>query len=392
MNVVRLGLRIGLPLLVLAVGGMTARKLVKARQEAKKVAPQERGALVATIEVDAAPTKVRVQARGRVLPARSLALMAQVGGRITDLHPEMVPGGRLAAGTTLVRIERRDYDLAINEARARVAQAEQNQELEAGRQAVATREWRLLGKGVRAGEAARRRALRKPQEENSVAAVNAANAVLSRARLNASRTRLDAPFNALVTVENLEVGQVVNPGAVLARLVGTDAFWIQISVPAADLSWIPMGATARVVHRAGPRVVERVGEVVRLLGELDPRGSMARLLVQVADPLGLKEGREPLLLGAFVEVEIEGRSTGPVYEIPRVAHREQSRVWLVDADNRLAFAHVQVLRRLRESVLVSGGLRDGDRVVTSRLPSPVPGMKLRLKPSSAAAAPRAEAN
>lgn len=390
MNIARWALRIGLPVVFVGVGALGMIKLIEARPKAKKVAAAERGALVDVIPAESGRRAVQVDAQGTVMAARSLELKVQVGGQVTELNEGLVPGGRVKDGDLLVRIERRDYDLAIHEASARVATAEQNRDMELGRRSVAEREWALLGNSAKAGEAAQRRALREPQKQNAAAAVRAAEATVAKARLAASRTRIHAPFNALVLDEAVEVGQVVQPGLRLARLVGTDAFWVQVSVPVSDLSWIDVpGASARVTHQSGDRVVSRRGTVVRLLGDLDPMGSMARLVVEVADPLGLEDGGEALLLRSFVQVAIDGRSVDDVYEVPRVALREGDRVWRVDVDDTLLSGPVKVVRRMRETVLVSGGLSDGDRVVTSRLASPVPGMKLRVKAPPATS--RAEA-
>ena len=58
--------------------------------------------------------------------------------------------------------------------------------------------------------------------------------------------------------------------------------------------------------------------------------------------------------------------------------REGDRVWLADRDGRLDIRTVEVFSRGREEILV-GGLAEGDRVVVSRLRSPVPGMALRVR-------------
>ena len=389
MNVVRVVLRFGLPLVVVLLGGMTMRKLIKSKPEAKKVAPADRGALVEVETAEATRATVRVEAQGTVMPARSLELRVQVGGKVVSQSDALVPGGRIPANTEIVRIERRDYDLAVREASARVATAEQTRDLELGRRSVAEREWALMG-GASGDDAAKRRALRGPQKASAEASVRAAEAVVATARLAAARTRISTPFNALVLDESVEVGQVVQPGVRLGRLVGTDAFWVQVSVPVADLDWLQVpGAKATVTHRSGERMVRREGVVVRMLGDLDPLGTMARLVVEVPDPLGLENSEKPLLLGAFVEVSLSGRAIDGVYELPRTALREGERVWRVAADDTLVSGPVKIARRLRNTVLVSEGLSNGDRVVVSRLASPVPGMQLRVK--QPASEPTAEA-
>lgn len=97
----------------------------------------------------------------------------------------------------------------------------------------------------------------------------------------------------------------------------------------------------------------------------------------------------PLLLGAFVDVEIAGRELRNAYALPRHAVREGDRVWIVDANDTLEIRDVHVARRERERVLVDDGLHPGDRVITSRLLAPVPNMSVRAQPAANALTARA---
>ncbi|MCA9543792.1 MAG: efflux RND transporter periplasmic adaptor subunit, partial [Myxococcales bacterium] len=225
------------------------------------------------------------------------------------------------------------------------------------------------------------------------AQVDAAQAALRQAQVGVSRAKITAPFNAIVLQESVDLGQVVAPGAQLARLVGTDAFWVQVSIPLADLKWLSLpqgpegrGSPATVTLDTGDGLVVREGHLVRLLGDLDPVGRLARVVVQIDDPLALKGGGAPLLLGAFVEVSFQGKALDDVVEVPRLALHEGDQVWLFQ-DGRLVTRQVEVSRRLRDSVLVRKGLSAGDQLIVSRLASPIPGMPLRLK----GAAPAGEA-
>ena len=84
------------------------------------------------------------------------------------------------------------------------------------------------------------------------------------------------------------------------------------------------------------------GRVLRLLPNLDPAGRMARVLVEVDDPLGLRgEGSGdsdglPLFADSFVHVEIEGRSVIPAIEIPREWLHEGHRVYVMTDERTLA--------------------------------------------------------
>jgi hypothetical protein len=137
-------------------------------------------------------------------------------------------------------------------------------------------------------------------------------------------------------------------------------------------------------------VIERDGVIERLLGQVDARGRMARVLVMVEDPLGVRpkgvkgapeqgapRATLPLLLGAFVRVKIEGSPLPDTTEIPRVALVDDHSVWLV-VDDKLAAREVEVAWRNVDTVLVRG-LRPGESVVTTPLASPTEGMAVRIE-------------
>ncbi|MFN3197190.1 MAG: efflux RND transporter periplasmic adaptor subunit [Bradymonadia bacterium] len=368
-----------LAVVVLAGGGFMAKKLVASRQPAKRKPAVSRGALVDVFIASASSQKAIITAQGTVIPAQQVTLQPQVQGAITEINPQLVPGGRVQAGDALLEIDASDYRLAVEQQQANLARAEFELEVERGRKLVADREWKLLKKrgGAKgSGTLARR----EPHIKVAKATVRGAKSALRRARLDVNRTRLSAPFNAIVEAESVEVGQVIRPGVAVATLVGTDAFWVQTSVPMDELGWMQLpdaqgkgGAKAHVVYRHEGKEVRREGRVVRLLGRLDPVGRMARLMVQVERPL---EG-SPLLLGAFVSVEIEGRGLDAVYEVPRLAVRTDDTLWKVKADNTLVISPVKVIRKRAQTVLVAEGVGEGDKIVTSKLTAPVPGMKLR---------------
>ncbi|NJK88225.1 MAG: hypothetical protein HC923_01740 [Myxococcales bacterium] len=145
-------------------------------------------------------------------------------------------------------------------------------------------------------------------------------------------------------------------------------------------------------------VIQKQGKAVRLLGDLDPRGKMARVLVEVIDPLDLGRAeaeRRPLLLGSYVDVVLRGAVADRVAVVSREAIREGDQVYLMDADDRLVIQPVDIAWRGRDEVYVASGLVGGERVVTSRVPAPVVGMLLRAIdespieiPTAAVEAPR----
>ena len=185
------------------------------------------------------------------------------------------------------------------------------------------------------------------------------------------------------------MGQLVTAQSKLATLAGTDRFWVQVAIPINRLTWVSLpstdgtaGSKATVIHAVGNGLpIVREGSITRLLGDLDSVGRLARLLVTVNDPLELdKKDRNPglpLLLGSYVRVEIEGKVLSGVYCLPRKALREGDRLWIMDENTELAVRKVEIAWRRENSVVVTRGIRDGEKIIVSRIPAPVPGMKLR---------------
>jgi hypothetical protein len=173
--------------------------------------------------------------------------------------------------------------------------------------------------------------------------------------------------------------------------VGVDEYWIQISVPVDYLKWIIVpnrkgqrGSQMRVVRRNGN---ERTGEVIKLLGDLETEGRMARILAAVKDPLGLlNTGKtiRPLLIGEYVRVEVEGSLLSQVFSIPRAALRDNNTIWIVRDDSTLDIRPVRTIWRDAQKVFLDQGLNPGDKLVVSDLAAPVVGMKVQVEGAKAA--------
>ena len=382
-------LKIVLPLLLLAAGVMVMMRLVGTRPVADRKEPELHATLVDAVTLRPTRHTASVTAMGTVRPAETVVVMPEVSGRLIELHSQILPGGRLAKGDVIARIDPREYELAVEQQRASVARARFEIKLERGRRTVAEREWELLERDVATTRAGRTLALRKPHLENARASLAGSEAGLELAQLRVERTTIRAPFDAMVREDSVDVGQLVGPQTKLATLVGTGRLWVRVAVPVSELRWLRLpgadgegGAVARIIQEAGDDLrYERAGRVVRLLGDLDPAGRMARVLVEVENPLetGGAYPEIPLFIDAYVRVQLEGRTLENVYVVPRTALRDGDRVWLIDAESRLVVRAVDVARWSAEEVFVRGGLAPEERLIVSRIASPVPGMALQVR-------------
>jgi RND family efflux transporter MFP subunit len=378
--------KIAASLLIVGAGIAVYLYLNHTRVEPERTAPVKSARLVEVTQAKTTDETVTISAMGTVVPAQKVELAPEVTGRIVAQNKNLVPGGRIGKGKVVVRINPGDFDLALDQHRANVSRAAKELAVEQGRKTVAEREWNLIKDDVQPTEQGKKLALREVHLQSAEAEVKGAKSRLRQAEVNRSRTVIKAPFNALVTDEFVDVGQLVGPSTRIATLVSSDEFWVRVSIPVDRLPWIQIpditgaeGSPVRVSQHIRPGLsVTRKGKVIKLLGELDPQGQMARLIVRIMDPLGLKSTadptRIPLLIGAHVNVEIEGPAIEGVIEIPRRALRENSRIWIMGSDSKLSIRQIEIVWIKGEAVFVRGAVKPGEKIITNRISTPVEGL------------------
>ena len=385
----RRAIRILVAIALILVGVIAAKTLIATAPKTKKRPPVKWIPLVEVHTFAPDRHQVVVKAMGTVMPAKSVKLEARVAGQVLAIHPEFVDGGFVKKGDVLVQLEEDDLRLVLAQRKSELVNAKYALALEQGRQQVAQREWQLLNDG-NVNEQEADLALRKPHLQKAQADVAAAQAALQKAELDLRRTRVIAPFNAIVRSRSVETGSQVSPQESLAELIGTDTYWIQATLAVDRLDWISIpqganqeGALAKITYSAGHAIE---GRVVRLLGDLTDQGRMAKIIVAVNDPLGRtasKNHRPPLLIGEYVGLQILGRHLDNVFSIPRTALRDNDTVWLLDGQNKLEIRGVMPVWRDTDHVLLRNNLKPGDRLVVSDLAAPVVGMELRVDDAKA---------
>ena len=382
-------INIVLSIALITAGIAGATYISKTAPKARKRPPVRPLPMVQVIKVHPEEERILVPAMGTVIPAREIVLESRVAGEIVSIHPEFTVGGYLKKGSEILQIDPQDYRLALTLAKARVKDAESKLKILQAEAAAAKDEWQEINRN-RAGKKNSEPSpllIKKPQLTAAQAMLVAEKADVKKAGLDLSRTKISTPFNAMVRAKQVDIGSQVSGQDPLAELVGTDEYWIQASLPVDRLSWIKIplnsgetGSKVRIFYRNG---VERSGTVIKLRGELEAEGRMARVLVEIKDPLGLKitgKKHPPLLIGEYVRMEIEGRQMKNVYRIPRTALRDNTRIWLVSDENTLEIRTIETLWREAETVLITEGLQPGEQLIISDLPKPVNGMSLQMAP------------
>ncbi len=375
-----------LPLALIGLGFLGAAYFMQHRPQPGKKTPVPLSPLVTVQQVTFGRKQVVIRAMGTVVPAQKVALTPQVAGRVVHVATGFEPGGILAQGMRIVQLDPKDYELRVALKKTALVQARAALVLEQGHQEVARQEWDLLRGDQHPVSQEAPLALRKPQEEQARAAVDRADLELEQAVLDLERTSVTVPYTCLVLEKHVALGAQVTSQTPIATLVGTDAFWVETLLARDRLAWIKIpkggkgpGSMARIISDKGQ--YERTGTVIRLLGDIQSQGRMARVLVRVEDPLLLQKTNTselPLLLGEYVHVALHGRVLEHVAAIPRDALRDGDTIWIADQDNTLAIRSVHSVWRDAHTVYLEEGIQEGERVIVSDIPAPIQGMAVRL--------------
>ena len=381
-------LKLSLPFIIIFIGIMAAVIMIRSRPKIEKRPVSFPPPLVRASMIYLQDYQLVVNSQGTVSPRTESELVSQVSGQVVGVALEFAPGGFFKKEDVLVRIDPRDYEFALSRLKARVAQAKLRLVQEEAEASIAHKEWERLGKEEEPDPLV----LRIPQLAEARASYEAAQAELKQAELNLERTKIVAPFDGRVRVKKVDVGQVVSPGVPLATVYAVDYAEVRLPVPDDEIGYLDCCLDYRTQNPAaldidvtlfasyGGNLYKWSGKIVRVEGEIDPLSHMITLVARVKDPYGrgVLSERPPLAVGMFVEAEIIGRRVEDVAVIPRSALRGEERILIIDKDNKLHFRMVEVLRADFETVIISSGLNEGERICISPLEAVVGGMEVRV--------------
>jgi len=375
--------------LLLVLGLTVFRALASLREAPVRAETPVARPLVEVRPVRVETMQMNVRGFGTVQPRIEVSVVPQVAGRVVACHPHFVNGGFFKAHEPLITIDKRDYELAVQNAASAVAAAEVAVAREQAEALVARQEWQQLHPGT---EPTSPLVLREPQVKQAQAQLQAAEAQYSRALLDLQRTEVSLPFNGRIWQKSVDVGQYVTPGQAVAQVYGTDLVEIIVPLEDRELQWfdIPGGIApqdnpgdnapvALLKTDFAGRQYTWEGRVVRTQGRIDETARTVPVIIEVNAPFETGDGRPPLVPGMFIqEVEIQGRPVPGMIRIPRYALRKGRSVWVAEED-RLRIRDVTIARQDDRSVYISQGVADGDRLIVSALDAVSDGMEIRTE-------------
>ncbi len=353
--------------------------------------------LVSVVAVVPERVQITSKTHGTVKPRTEGELISEVDGRVTAMSAAMASGGFFKKGDVLVEIDRLDYEVALEQARAGLARAE-SERVNAGKSYARQLD---LARKQSTSESLRDDAMNRVSIAK--ASVREAKARLSKSTRDLARTQLTAPYDGRVRTERVDIGQFVKRGSQIATIYATDFAEVRLPIQDEELAFISLSLTAEADSSvetdnsvlvnlratfAGEKHVWQ-GHIIRTEGELDPRTGMVYVVARVPEPYNHIDGKPPLSVGLFVDAEILGVFVENIVVLPRSALRSNNRVFVVDSDNKLEFRKVDILRETEDEIYVSHGLTAGERICVSPMDTPVQGMTVSTDDRSSRLIPEA---
>ena len=278
-----------------------------------------------------------------------------------------------------MKIEKRDYELALISMESNLFQARVALQREKAESELANIEWKRVGTGD-----ASSLTLREPQLAQARAVLAAAEAAYEQSKRSLQRTSIVAPFNGRVRKKTVDLGTNLFPGNRIADIYATSFLEVRLPITDKDISFlgIPLDGAmlkkrdrpkVRLIASYGGEDFEAEGFVVRSESEIDPKTRMISVIATIPN----KNNARSLKVGMFVNAEIIGLSYPNIIIVPRNAVKEDM-VWVVQ-EEKLRRKSVEVLRFEDDYAFITDGLLMNDQVLITRLSSYVDGMPVRTR-------------
>ncbi len=383
-------LQLVLALGILALGILFMVILVKLKKPPKRTESEILAPLVKLKHLSAEDIQMFVSGFGTVRAKVQVEIAPQVSGKVVSIHPQFKAGGFIKAGEQLLGIDPRDYELAVQQAEAAVAEAQVKIDLEKAEAQVVQSEWEQLYPGTKPDSPL---VLRQPQIRQAQARLESARATLLTAKLNLERTELSLPMDVRIVSETVDLGQFITVGKTLAVAYGLDSVEIVVPLEDRELAWfdipaepVSLNGNSALSKKTAAQVMANfagaehiwTGCVVRTTGTVDTASRLVSVVVEVDKPFDTSDSRVPLLPGMFVEVLIKGKILKNAVAVPRDAIHNRNVVWIINGD-RLHIKSLEIVRFDREFAYVISGLDEPATIVISSLDTVVDGMKIRTK-------------
>ncbi|MBC8998052.1 efflux RND transporter periplasmic adaptor subunit [Pseudomonas sp. N40(2020)] len=294
----------------------------------------------------------------------------RVGGRIASRNVDV--GAEVEKGTLLATLDPSDQQNQLRSAQGDLARV-QAQLINA--QANARRQQALFDRGVGAQA---QLDIATTDLKTTQASLEQARAAVNQSKDQLDYTQLRSDHKAVVTAWNAEAGQVVTAGQQVVTLAQPDIKEAVIDLPDTLVDQIPSDVVFLVAAQLDPSI-----NTTATIREIEPQAQSATRTRRAR--LTLAETPPGFRLGTAISVTLSS-AIKPRIELPATAIQEvdgKTRIWVIDTQNKTVNPRdVSVISRTDGTVVLAGGVKNGEQVVSAGVNSLKPGQSVKLDEDS----------
>ncbi len=294
----------------------------------------------------------------------------RVGGRIASRNVDV--GAEVQKGTLLATLDPSDQQNQLRSAQGDLAKV-QAQLINA--QANARRQQALFDRGVGAQA---QLDIANTDLKTTQASLDQARAAVNQSQDQLGYTELRSDHKAVVTAWNAEAGQVVTAGQQVVTLAQPDIKEAVIDLPDTLVDQIPSDVVFLVAGQLDPSI-----NTTATIREIEPQAQSATRTRRAR--LTLANTPDGFRLGTAISVTLSS-AIKPRIELPSTALQEadgKTRIWVIDTQSKtVAPRDVSVISRTNGTVVLAGGVKSGERVVSAGVNSLKPGQAVKLDEDS----------
>lgn len=395
--------------LVMAAGSLTFWRLLTTQIQAERSNTTARPPLVEVVRLAPRDIQRVFAGYGSARADVQVTLSAEVSGEIVFARERLRDGSPVRQVQTLLRIDEREYQQRLVRAQSLVADLEAQldrlgvektsierlAEIAERELGVNRDEQKRLAELFEQSEASKReydmsrlafqRSLRERQEllnqielisprrASLAASLNAQKATAQLAALSLERCSIVAPFDGVVEQVLVEVGDRVQVGDPLMRIVSPDRIEIPIELQVSARPHVTIGARCLLYVDSMPDV-QWEGAVSRISPVANSRSRTFSLYVEVDNA----EYDTPLIPGFFVSARIEGPVLREVIAVPRGSIVDDA--VFVASEDFARRRNVKVEQWIGELAVLSGEVDPGDDLILTNLDVLYDGAPVRTIP------------
>ena len=327
-----------------------------------------------------------IQSQGSIRPRTQTNIISEVSGQVVSVSAKFKVGGYFEKGETLLTVDDINYQVALVQAQSRVDTAKANLVEEHAHGQQAKEEWLLSNSSL---ESAPTMALRKPQLQKAQADLKSAQAELKQAQVRLTKTKIIAPYDAMIKEKQVDIGQYLSTGSQLATTFAVEYAEARLPIKQRDIPFLNLPKiNQEYIQKSKVDLTLNIAGnsyhwssfISRYEGIVDATSRVHYIIAQIDDPYRLKvaEAKTALPIGSFVSANIKGKTVEAVLAIPRGAVRGANSLHMIDAENKLQIVTIDILRSDQQFVYSYDQFDPQLRLVNTQLETPVAGMTLRV--------------